>query len=292
MKKHLKPLALAINLAVFGASAQAAPRGALEAPEAKDIDSGIINVMGWATDDMPGVSIKSITMSIDDGPAKSIAYGADRWDVKNRFPDDADALKSGYAATISTKNLSNGAHTITIEIQNELNETRTISRTFYVSNPPKGEKWWDNVDLSAATARVSGQRVFLDNVMINGRVFDNVALTFDRRTSGFQFASWVNDLDKDGYADDDLDKDGYHDDDKDKDGYHDDDKDKDGFKDEGHNENMDNDHDGGMDDDDDDHNGGMDDDHDGGMDDDDDDHDGGMDDDDDDDDEDDGNDHT
>ncbi|WP_456378545.1 hypothetical protein [Thiolapillus sp.] len=74
----------------------------------------------------------------------------------------------------------------------------------------------------------------MDNVTINGQTYDNVSLAFDKRTSGFQLASWVDDLDHDGYSDDDQDRDGYHDSDHNRDGYRDDDHDQGGFRDDDH----------------------------------------------------------
>jgi hypothetical protein len=249
MKKTIKPLFLAMSLAAVAGTAQAAPRLQLESPMANDIESGIANVIGWSTDDQNGVAITSVSMSIDGNAEKELAYGADRPDVERNFPDDDDARSSGYAYTINTKNLSNGTHTVTITSTNELGETKTVTNDFHVSNPPKGtaSAWYDEVDLSGATARVSGQRIFLDGVTINGQTYDNVDLTFDKRTSGFQLSNWVDDQDKDGYHDDDQDKDGYHDNDEDRDGYHDDDHDQDGFSDndnnDDHNGNDDNDND-------------------------------------------------
>ena len=239
MNKAIKPLLLAITLAAVASATQAAPRLQLESPMANDIDSGIVNVIGWSTDDQAGVAITSVTMSIDGKAEKEIAYGADRPDVENNFPDDDDALSSGYAHTINTKNLSNGAHSVTVTSTNELGESKSVTTNFHVSNPPKGtaSAWYDEVDLSGATARVSGQRIFLDGVTINGQTYNNVDLTFDKRTSGFQLSNWVDDQDKDGFHDDDQDKDGYHDNDVDKDGYRDDDHDQDGFSDNDANDN-------------------------------------------------------
>ena len=203
MKKGLKPLVLTLQLPLMG-MAQAAPQGALETPEAGDIESGIINIIGWAIDDAPGVNIRSVSLSVDGGPPIEIPYGGMRPDVQRAFPQVEGALRSGFAATLSTQKLGNGEHHIQVRITSENGEQMLIDRTFYVSNPPNREgQWWTDVDLSQAIPRVEGNHLVLDNVIVNGQTYNGVKLAFDRRTNGFQMASWVSDYDHDGYPDDD-----------------------------------------------------------------------------------------
>ncbi|OSM00125.1 hypothetical protein [Magnetofaba australis] len=74
--------------------------------------------------------------------------------------------------------------------------------------------------IDANSSNVSGENAtFIDDLDGDGYHDD------DSNKDGFH----DDDADRDGYHDDDLDKDGYHDDDTNKDGYHDTDTDKDGY---------------------------------------------------------------
>lgn len=235
-------LALAAAIAA-PAAALAAPKVEIDAPGENSIQSGVTQVYGWASDEVPVVSVE---MYIDGDIANTLllGMGGERGDVEGAFPDDFDPLHSGFATAFHTKLLSNGEHTITIVATNEIGETTEVTRTIIVSNTPDDDVLVDSVDLSGATARISGDHIFLDGVVINGVSYDNLELHFDDVVNGFRIGAFREDLDGDGFADDDHDRDGYHDDDHDRDGFHDDDDDKDGFSDDGPDHDMHDDHGG------------------------------------------------
>jgi len=227
--KYLKRALLAVAIAA-PAAVHAAPKVTIEAPEHGSVQSGITQVYGWASDVVPVVEVE-LYVDGNDGETMVLGSGGERADVQAAYPGDYDPLHSGFATAFHTKLLSNGTHTITVEATNKLGEKTEVSRTFVVSNTPGTETLTDAVDLSNATARISGNRIFLDNVVVNGTVYDNFELAFDDVINGFRIVGFRDDLNGDGFRDDDSDKDGFSDDDSDKDGFSDDDIDKDGFSD-------------------------------------------------------------
>lgn len=221
----IKPLALLISLAL-PVTAFAAPKVVIDAPIAGSTQSGIIQIWGWASDEVP---MNTVVIYIDDNPTPFIpGYGSERSDVEDVYPDDSDPHYSGYAGAFHTKTVANGEHTLTAVATNDLGETTTTTRKFVVSNTPDLDINRDEIDTSMATARVTDKHIFLDGVAINGRLYDNVELEFDDVLNGFRFSGFKDDLNRDGFPDDDFDQDGFHDDDEDRDSYHDDDLNHDG----------------------------------------------------------------
>ena len=224
-KRALLAAAIAAPMAAW-----AAPKVAIEAPESNSIQSGITQIYGWASDVEPIVKVE---LYVDGQEANTMVLGSggERADVAAAYPNDYDPLHSGFATAFHTKLLSNGPHTITIEAKNQSGEETKVSRTIIVSNTPETTVNNDSVDISNATARISGNHIFLDGVVVNGVVYNNFELAFDDVINGFRIIGFRDDLDGDGISDDDSDGDGFRDDDSDKDGFSDDDDDKDGLDD-------------------------------------------------------------
>lgn len=193
-----------------------------ETPADGQTIGGRIQISGWAVD--PD-GIDEVYLYIDDREKGiELAYGSSRGDVASAYPDIADSLNSGFSGIYNTRLLSNGAHLFRIEVEDEKGEKTSVMRAVVVSNEP-GEHWPPpQIDLSQVTSRVVNSIIFLDNVLIDGKAFNNLDLVFDPKTRQFSFSAFDDDLDGDGYHDDDLDEDGYHDDDEDQDGFHDSDE--------------------------------------------------------------------
>ena len=214
--KTLYGIALVSSLGLFQA-VQAAPVGSFDGPREGEIISGIINIWGWGADVNP---VQSVEFGIDDrGYISQLGYAGSRKDVANAKPELFNPEYSGYAGAYQTRHLTNGPHTFRIRITNSLGEETVFERQVIVSNSPERELNTDSIDLTSASARVSGQKIFLDNVSINDRMYNNVDLEFDSYTNSYRIVKFFDDLDGDGYSDDDLNQDGYHDDDLDLNGY-------------------------------------------------------------------------
>jgi hypothetical protein len=171
---------------------------ALEAPEANSIQSGITQIYGWASDVEPVVKVE---LYIDGNEAQTMVLGSggERADVATAYPNDYDPLHSGFATAFHTKLLSNGPHTITIEAKNQSGEETKVTSTIIVSNTPDATVLTDTIDLSGATARISGNHIFLDGVVVNGTTYNNFELRFDDVINGFRIIGFNDDLDGDGF---------------------------------------------------------------------------------------------
>ena len=227
--KYFKHALLAAAIAA-SAAVHAAPKVALEAPEANSIQSGITQIYGWASDVEPVVKVE---LYIDGNESQTMVLGSggERADVATAYPNDYDPLHSGFATAFHTKLLSNGPHTITVEAKNQSGEETKVTSTIIVSNTPDATILTDTIDLSGATARISGDHIFLDGVVVNGTTYNNFELRFDEVINGFRIIGFRDDLNGDGFSDDDSDQDGFRDDDLDEDGFSDDDDDQDGLDD-------------------------------------------------------------
>ena len=230
-KQALLAAAIAAPMGVY-----AAPKVALEAPAANSIQSGITQIYGWATDVEPVVKVE---LYIDGQESQTMVLGSggERADVAAAYPNDYDPLHSGFATAFHTKLLSNGPHTITIEAKNQSGEETKVTSTIIVSNTPDETVLTDTIDLSGATARISGNHIFLDGVVVNGTTYNNFELRFDEVINGFRIIGFRDDLNGDGFSDDDSDQDGFRDDDLDEDGFSDDDDDQDGLDDDSDDDN-------------------------------------------------------
>jgi len=224
-KRALLAAAIAAPVAAW-----AAPKVAIEAPESNSVQSGITQIYGWASDAEPIVKVE-LYVDGQEGNTMVLGSGGERADVAAAYPNDHDPLHSGFATAFHTKLLSNGPHSITVEATNQSGEKTEVTTSFIVSNTPDAGVLTDAIDLSNATARISGNHLFLDNVVVNGVVYNNFELAFDDVINGFRIIGFRDDLNGDGISDNDSDGDGFRDDDSDKDGFSDDDDDKDGLDD-------------------------------------------------------------
>ena len=84
--KHFRHALLAAAIAA-SAAVHAAPKVALEAPEANSIQSGITQIYGWASDVEPVVKVE---LYIDGNEAQTMVLGSggERADVATAYPTD------------------------------------------------------------------------------------------------------------------------------------------------------------------------------------------------------------
>lgn len=196
----LRASLVAAGLLLGAASAQAVPIGAFEGPADGAVITGLVDVWGWAADATS--KIDSVVLLVDGvTPGRELGYGGERRDVAAAHPEIPDALHSGFAAAIHTKNLTNGPHILTVVARNELGEETRFDKPVEVSNTPDMGVVWDSVDLSGATSRIVGDSLFLDGVKLNGRSYDNIELRFDHFTNSFMIVSFATDLNRDGIPD-------------------------------------------------------------------------------------------
>jgi len=154
----------------MNASAYAAPSvvAAFEGPEASQIAAGIGVVRGWAFAETPGAAITEVRLVID-----GLAYGAlpccsARGDIAAAYPNNSQALNSGWGATFNYGLLSPGLHTFGVQITDSAGAT--FSETHGVTVVTIGGfEFLDRCTLTDATVRIEGEDVVLEGVQIRDK---------------------------------------------------------------------------------------------------------------------------
>jgi hypothetical protein len=157
-------------------------RLALEEPVAGSVYSGIGNLRGWS---VASAGIDRIEIWFDGAYAFDAPYGGARGDVGNIFPDIANASSSGFSLAWNYNNMTPGEHTITARAYNQSDEFIESSSTFTVTRfhkPFFGAD--DEVELSGAQCAVSDSQISLEDVVMDGQVYD---ILLDWRTAAQDF---------------------------------------------------------------------------------------------------------
>lgn len=157
-------------------SAEAAPGIASywESPEEGQVASGIAIVRGWAFTQEPvpsgvGFSIRTIRFSIDGLPAGTVNCCSERPDVRQAFPTNPNAWGSGWGIQLNYGDLPLGTHTLNVQLEGWNGETQTLTRTITTIRTG-GFVFVDRVDLSGATARITGEDILLSGVQVRDKV--------------------------------------------------------------------------------------------------------------------------
>ena len=107
--------------------------GYIEFPNRDDLIGQTVTFYGWALDENGGVRV--VNIYIDGqfmGPA---AYGFNRPDVRDVYPNIQNAINSGWMYTINTAQLGNSKHRLTVEVIDNIGHKSIIgSQDFYVDN--------------------------------------------------------------------------------------------------------------------------------------------------------------
>ena len=123
------------------------PQAFFEEPALGQEVSGIGVIRGWAF-------LKEVWLSIDGQPAGTIPCCADRADVAAAFPDNPNALHSGWGMVFNYGLLSPGRrHTIGIQVGTFDGVVVSLNHPVIVVRPG-GFEFLDQFDLSEATAQI------------------------------------------------------------------------------------------------------------------------------------------
>lgn len=155
----------------------------LEEPISDLVHGGIGNLRGWA---VSPDGIDRIEIYIDGAFAFEAPYGGSRTDVGAQFPEIANANSSGFSLAYGYSNLLPGEHSITARAYTLLGGQTDSSSTFSVVGFDKTFiPSSDIVDAAGATFTATGDEFTMENVSIDGRVYD---LTLKWRTAeqGFE----------------------------------------------------------------------------------------------------------
>ena len=157
-------------------------RLALEEPVAGSVYSGVGNLRGWS---VASSGVDRIEVWMDGAYAFDAPYGGFRNDVGNVFPDIENSSASGFSLAWNYNDMSPGEHTITARAYSQSGEFLDSSSTFTVTRfhkPFFGAD--DEVELSGAQCAVSDSQISLEDVVMDGQVYD---ILLDWRTAAQDF---------------------------------------------------------------------------------------------------------
>jgi hypothetical protein len=96
-----------------GAADTTKPFGALETTNTVTSASGVVNVQGWALDN---VQIASVQLLVDGTPVARPTTGIFRPDVRNANPSFPDCSESGFQTSYNASGLGQGTHSLTVAV--------------------------------------------------------------------------------------------------------------------------------------------------------------------------------
>lgn len=103
------------------------PVGVLSSPAPNARVSGVINVSGYGYD--PDGTIRTVTLVVDGGSYGTLRYGTDRTAECASLPDLAACPNIGFEGDFDTTRLSNGLHSLAIQITDDKGRSRLIPVT-------------------------------------------------------------------------------------------------------------------------------------------------------------------
>ena len=142
----------------------------LEGPANNQPVSGIGIIRGWAFSDSVGTRISQVTLRIDGKDITAIPCCGERADVQGAFPQfPADNTRnSGFGITFNYGNLSAGAHTIEVAIQDS--GGAQFNRAHAVTVVKAGDfSYIDQVDLNGAAAELQGRDVVMTGLRVRDK---------------------------------------------------------------------------------------------------------------------------
>jgi YVTN family beta-propeller protein len=140
----------------------------LENPPAQRSVSGIGVVSGWTFSSTPDATITSVRQRIDGNTVGTIPCCAERADVQAAFPEQPQALQSGFGALTNFNLLTSGSHTVGVEVQDSTNASRIVNNPVTVVKLGSSE-FIDRFDLSEADAFINGINLEIDNLKIRDK---------------------------------------------------------------------------------------------------------------------------
>ncbi len=132
--------------------------------------SGIGVVSGWTFSSISGATISNIRLRIDGALAGEIPCCSDRVDVQAAFPNQPQALPSGFGALLNFNLFDSGSHTISVEVQDSVGATAKVDRQVTTVKLADSQ-FLDQFDLSAATANATiiGETLILEDVTVRDK---------------------------------------------------------------------------------------------------------------------------
>jgi hypothetical protein len=140
----------------------------VESPEPGPV-SGIAVIRGWAFATQLDVSISKVELFIDGVSAGDIPCCSQRADVQAAFPDNPNALNSGWATTFNWGVLDVGSYTVQVVIKNTLGQTLSTETRMVTVVKPGNFEFLDLFSLAQATALIDGDELVLEGVTVRDK---------------------------------------------------------------------------------------------------------------------------
>lgn len=155
----------------------------LEEPAEGEVKSGIGNLRGWVVSQS---GIDRIELFIDGTYKGEVPVGGRRADIQNTFPGYPDSLNSGYSRAFNYSLLTPGSHTVVVRAVDGVGRVLQSSARFSVApldSPFIADP--DAVDYRSASVSLSGERLLIRNVAIDGQRY-NLTLAWRTSTQGYE----------------------------------------------------------------------------------------------------------
>ncbi len=162
----------------------------LENP-AGGVVSGIGQIDGWAFSTDASDPVATVTFSIDGVEAGTVPCCSERLDVATAYPENEQAAGSGFSTKINWGILTEGRHTVSIQVTTKNGEVmRSTDRDIVVAKLADLE-FIPGVDMSEATTRMDNDEVVIDGVRVDGKNAE-IRLKWDTTLQAFTISSIKN----------------------------------------------------------------------------------------------------
>jgi hypothetical protein len=139
-----------------------------ESPQADQIVSGIAIIHGWAFADEARASLSEVRLLIDEQMGPTISCCSPRGDVAAVYPDNSNALNSGWGITVNYGDLTAGFHTIGVLFRDTTGNSLTVNHGI-TALKIGGFDFLDQFELSEATAWIEGEEIVIAGVAVRDK---------------------------------------------------------------------------------------------------------------------------
>ena len=156
-------------------------RAAFESPIVGAV-AGVALVRGWAFNIFEGESISAVEFFINGILNTTIPCCSERQDIRDDFPDFplTNTLNSGWGLTLNWGNLEAGSNEVSVRITSTSGDVwQSETREVFVVKPADSV-FLSNLDLSTASASLSGEALVLSDVVVTDS-FTQLPSTVDVR---------------------------------------------------------------------------------------------------------------
>lgn len=122
-------------------------------------------VRGWGYDQAPSELLAALQFFIDQVQNTTIVCCSPRPDVAAAFPDDVNALNSGWGLTLNWGNLSAGPHAIQIQYMSLSGEVLLSESRQVEVVKPGGFGFVDSLSLTEAMVSLDGEEIVVSGVV-------------------------------------------------------------------------------------------------------------------------------